>query len=129
MSEVGKLQLSKQHNIQINACRLHLQVSTLSDIANPNGRILNHYFLEGNKPIHPSSTVRWPNQPLTSSQAYNLWKKTVRKVFNISANNTLPLHQQLREWIAPYSLRQMYHRWNYLREKDEIYELKQNNVY
>ena len=115
----------KQRNIQINAGRLYLQVATLSDIFNPDRRTLNHYCLEGNKPIHPSSTVRWPNQPLPSPQVWNLWNKTV----NISDNNTLPIHQQLREWIVPYSLRQMYYRWNYSREKDEIFELNQNNVY
>ena len=129
MSEVGKLYLSKQHNIQINACRMYLQVATLSDIANLDGRTLDYYFLEGNKPIHPSSIVRWPNQLLPFPQVWNLWKKIVRKVFNISDNDTLSLHQQLRGWIIPYSLRQMYHQWNYSRDKDEIYELNQNNVY
>ena len=68
MPKVGKLHLSKQHNVQINACRLYLQVATLSDIANPDRRILNHNFLDGNKPINPSSIVRWPNQPLPSPQ-------------------------------------------------------------
>ena len=68
MPKVGKLHLSKQHNVQINACRLYLQVATLSDIANPDGRTLNHNFLDGNKPINPSSIVRWPNQPLPSPQ-------------------------------------------------------------
>ena len=58
MSEVGKLHLSKQHNIRINACRIYLQVATLNDIANPDGRILNRHFPKGNKPTHLSLTVR-----------------------------------------------------------------------
>ena len=53
MAEVSKMKLSKQSNIQINACRLYLQVATLSDIANPAGRKINHHFLEGNKPLPP----------------------------------------------------------------------------
>ena len=73
MSAIGKLHLSKQHNIQINACRLYFQVSTLSDIANPDGRKVNHHCLDGNKPTYTSSTVRWPNRPLPSQQVWHLW--------------------------------------------------------
>ena len=51
MVEVSKMNLSKQSNIQINACRLYLQVATLSDISNPDGRTINSRFLEGNKPL------------------------------------------------------------------------------
>ena len=72
MSEVDKLHLSKQHNIQVNACRLYLYVATLSDIANPDRRTINRHFLKGNKPTHPISSVRLPNQPLPSSKAWNL---------------------------------------------------------
>ena len=58
MAEVSKLYLSKQSNIQINTCRMYLQVATLSDISNPDGRTINSHFLEGNKPLSPSSTLR-----------------------------------------------------------------------
>ena len=67
MSEISKLNLPKQQNIQINACRLYLQVATLSDIVNPDGRTINYHFLDVIKPIQPSSTSRWPNQPFTIS--------------------------------------------------------------
>ena len=84
MSEINKLNLPKQQKIQINACRLYLQVATLSDIVNPDGRTINQHFMEVKKPIQPKSTIRWPNQPLPSHQACKLWKKTIRTVFNIS---------------------------------------------
>ena len=77
MSEISKLNLPKQQNIQINTCRLYLQVATLSDIVNPDKRTVNHHFLDVTKPIQPSSTVRWSNQPLPSPQAWYLWKKVV----------------------------------------------------
>ena len=108
---------------------MYLQVATLSDIVNPDGRTTNHQFLDITKPIQPRSTVRWLNQPLPSPQACNLWKKTVRKIFNISNYNIFPHHQQLKEWIGPYSLRQMSHRWNYSNDQNEIYELHQNDIY
>ena len=95
MSEINKLNLRKQQKIQLNACRLYLQVTTLSDIVNSDGRKINQYFLEVTKPIQPRSTIRWSNQTLPSHQARKLWKKTVRKVFNISNHNILPHNQQL----------------------------------
>ena len=51
MVKISKINLSKQSNIQINTCRLYLQVATLSDIVNPDGRTINNHFLEGNKPL------------------------------------------------------------------------------
>ena len=110
MSDINKLNLPKQQKIQINACRLYLQVATLSDIVNPDGRTINELFLEVTKPIQPRSTINWPNQSLPSHQACKLWKKIIRKVFNISNRNILPHNQQLKEWIVPYFLRQMSHR-------------------
>ena len=50
-------------------------------------------------------------------------------MFSISNHNILPHNQQLKEWIVPYSLRQMFHRWNYSKVQNEIYELNQNNIY
>ena len=85
--------------------------------------------MEVNKPIQPKSTIRWPNQPLPSHQACKLWKKTIRNVFNISNQNILPNNKQLKEWIFPYSSRQMSHRWNYSKIQNEMYELDQNNTY
>ena len=86
---------------------MYLQVATLGDISNPDGRTINSPFLEGNKPLSPSSTFRWPNQPLPSPKAWNLWKKIVRKVFNINEDNSLPFHRYLTQWIILFSVRQI----------------------
>ena len=51
MVKISKINLSKQSNIQINTFRLYLQVATLSDIVNPDGRTINNHFLEGNEPL------------------------------------------------------------------------------
>ena len=110
MSEIDNLNLPKQQNIQLNTCRLYLQVATLNDIVNPDGRTIDQHFLEVTKPIQPKSTIRWPNQPLPSNQTCKLWKKTIRNVFNISNQNIFPNNKQLKEWIVPYSSRKMSHR-------------------
>ena len=43
-------------------------------------------------------------------------------MFNISANNSLPLNNKLQQWIVPYPLRQMRHRWYYSKDSDKIYQ-------
>ena len=109
---------------------MYLQVETLSDIVNLDRRTINNHFFEGNKPVYPSSTFRWLKQSLPSPKALNLLRMIiVHQICNLSDNNTLPIRQKLTQWIIPYPLRQMYHRWNYSREKDEIYELHQDKVY
>ena len=108
---------------------MYLQVATLSDITNPDGRSINQHFIEVKKPILPTSTIRWPNQPLPSNQACKLWKKTISMVFNINNQNILPNNKILTEWIVPFSSRQMYHRWNYSNSQKEIYELDKNKNY
>ena len=87
MVEISKMKLSKQSNIQINECRLYLQVATLSDISNLDVRTINHHFLERNKLLCPRSTFRCPNQSFPSPKAWNLWRRIVRKLFNINENN------------------------------------------
>ena len=66
MVEVSKMKSSKQSNIQINACRLYLQVATLSDISNPDRRTINSHSLEGNKPpfhVQHSDGITNPSHP------------------------------------------------------------------
>ena len=44
MSEINNLNLPKQQKIQLNACRLYLQVATRSYIVDPDGRTIHHHF-------------------------------------------------------------------------------------
>ena len=44
-------------------------------------------------------------------------EKNGKKVFKINENNSLPIHQHLTQWIVPYSLKQMQHRWSFSQQK------------
>jgi hypothetical protein len=49
---------------QINYCRMHLQVTTLSDVCQANGVFIDEAFREGNRqPISSQSTWLHFNQP------------------------------------------------------------------
>ena len=91
--EISKMNISKQRNIQINACRLYLQVATLSDIANPDGRTINNHFLKRNKPLSHRSIFRWSNQPTLP----------IPKTLEFMETNGKKSIQHQREWFAPYS--------------------------
>ena len=129
MVKISKMNLLKQSIIQIKACRLFLQVATLSGIANPDGRAINNHFLEGNTPLplvqHSDSLT---NQLFPSPKSWNSWRRMVRKVFNINQNNSLPIHQHWTQWIVPYSLRQMQHRWNFSIKKRDLRDTQQQNT-
>ena len=99
--------------IQLNTCRLYLNIIHLSDIFNPDGKTINNNFLIGCKPPYPSSKLKWPHQNYPSVKAWKLWNSTIRNVFNIQENLTLEPFSRLEEWLAPTSQRNINHQWNY----------------
>ena len=44
MDEVSRLNLSKQDNIKMNACRLYLQITHISDITSTDGKEQSCYI-------------------------------------------------------------------------------------
>ena len=46
----------------LNACRLYLNIIHLSDMTYPDGKINNHNYLVGVKPIYPTSKLKWQTQ-------------------------------------------------------------------
>ena len=57
MDELTRGSSSLNQLIQINACRLYLNIIHLSDIVNPDGKTINNNFLIGCKPTYPSSKL------------------------------------------------------------------------
>ena len=121
MKKICKLQLPKQNNIQLNACRIYFKVTTLSDIVNPDRWSLNVHFIEGNRPISPCSMFKWPKQTHPSLTAWKLWRNKIQQIFNISEKDFLPLHNQLNKLIVPYPFRKIRHRWYHSKDNNEIY--------
>ena len=113
MDELTRSSSSLKQLIQINACRLYLNIIHLSDIVNPNGKTINNNYLIGCKPTYPSSKLTWPHQKYPSVKAWKLWNTTLRQVFNIQDNLMLKPFSRLGEWLAPESQRNMTHQWTY----------------
>ena len=75
---VMQLNLTTKESIQLNVCRMYLQVSLLSDITTPNGKTTMIEFLRGQKPKYPRSTFYWSNQDFPRKSAMIRWFKRLK---------------------------------------------------
>ena len=78
MDEILSSHLTKHKLIRLNACRLYLQITHLSDMTEGDGKTINKNVLTGPKPKYPRFVFKWPNQPSPSKQAWKIWNKYVR---------------------------------------------------
>ena len=69
MDEVMKSNLTKNQLIQVNACRLYLQILYLSDTIESNGKTVNYMYHLGKRPEYPRSLFKWPRQSQSSKTA------------------------------------------------------------
>jgi hypothetical protein len=81
MDNILLIESRPEHLQNINACRLYLQVQTLSDITSGDGlTILPTVFTD--KPALPSySTYAWPRQSNPSKTCWSHWRTAIRKTF------------------------------------------------
>jgi hypothetical protein len=105
----------------LNACRMHLRVSRLSEIASADGGSLRRDPLAGRDAgIHLSAT-KWPRQARPLKADWNFWRKKLRLVFSVTEKFKLPTRLgawkpslDVSEWPALMSAqtvpRQAYHR-------------------
>jgi hypothetical protein len=59
----------------INACCLHLKVTTLSDITNGSGTCNITEALDVAPLTDRFSPLKWPHQPVVTKSQQNLWKR------------------------------------------------------
>ena len=76
-------QFSATEMQQLNACRMYLQVSRLSDIVTGDGRHILREVLVGSDTKHHLSSNRWPRQGRPIKEWWNLWRRALQRVFSI----------------------------------------------
>jgi ribonuclease HI len=97
---------------QINACRMFLQVSRVSDISSANGRFLRRDVLMGKATTYFQSVTRWPRQGRPPREWWSLWCKGLKRAFSkngSSADLRVPLCHwnsdlQQGEWETLFSV-------------------------
>ena len=82
---------------RLNACRMFLQVSRLSDITSANGRFLKQEVLIGKSTAYFASVTRWPRQGRPPHAWWKLWSSKLKTVFS-SNGSSLVLRESLGEW-------------------------------
>ena len=128
MDDLTRVPLSHNQLIQLNACRLYLNIIHLSDILNSDGKTINNNSLKGCKPNYPSSKLKWLHQQYPSVRAWKLWNTTIRKVFNIQDNLTLEPFSRLGEWLTIASQGNINHQWNYSPSRQELTISNSNHI-
>ena len=86
----------------LQRCRLHLQVITLSDIADGYGTHICHWAMVGNRAHgHAFRDIYlWPKQPRPSSRAWRLWASALCLCFGLRNGLALPPHFHLGKWTS-----------------------------
>ena len=113
---------------RINACRMFLRVTRLSDIASADGTYIRPECLKGNE-IHAfRSTMRWPRQGRPPKVWWNLWAKTLKQVFNQDGGNTR-LRQPVGHWTEEVKLTEWRTLCDVSQDRVEVYELRDDGDY
>ena len=105
----------------INRCRLHLQVTTLSDILTGDGSS----FTKSVYSCHQDSTTpnyyNWLQQPRPGPKSIAIWRKALRTCF---PHENCVLHLTLRDWLYPLEAEWQ---WFYVPTSHTVYQKQGNN--
>jgi hypothetical protein len=105
MSIATKYTNDQKKLVAINNCRIYLQVTTLAEITNVEGRKIHKVAYDGTYDntaiplIHKFSvsTLTWPNQDIPPKQAWKIWQKWLR---TLTKKNCLELKHPLSRWLV-----------------------------
>ena len=116
---VGDIELRR-----INICRQYLQVLTLADITDENGKKINtKYFLEKQ---HESS-LQWAEVPRPPEITWKSWKRAIIEIFcRQKSSRDLKQEYILGKWLIP--IEQLHKKWNFMHseETQSIYQRMHN---
>jgi ribonuclease HI len=88
---------------KINACRLYLRVSRLSEITSADGKNLKPGILDGTAATRElASITSWPRQENPNRTWWNTWSKAIRNTYTTDGSSTA-LRLPLGKWTAAAS--------------------------
>ena len=121
---------SKPSNLQhLNTCRLHLQVTLLSDITTADGKFIRSEVMQSHRPLSNSANELFRYQSSPDTAGWNLWHAFL---IHLTRSPTHSLIQPLRRWL--HSSHALIRKWQsyidlstdivYFRKQDtfEVYE-------
>ena len=72
---------------RINACRLFLQITLLSEITSANGKFIKLNILKGQRNSNASTKI-WPRQKTPDEATWKLWRALIKRTY-CSYDNTI----------------------------------------
>ena len=97
MKAALELELSPLQLRMINKCRIHLQVTTFSDLCSGDGFYLLPYYRERFNPLSQFTDLDWPDQGKPSDKCWRLWQKTIETILPSTSGR---LFSPLGNWIT-----------------------------
>ena len=100
---------SKLTDLQhLNACRLHLQVTLLSDITMANSKFIRSEIMQSHRALSNSAKELFPYQPSPDTAGWNIWQAFLLHLTRAPAYSLIqplgrwlhPSHALLRKWQA-----------------------------
>ena len=88
MNNILKIMSSRIQRQQLNACRLYLDVTFLSDITSINGNFLLPGVITGDKRCIMNSNQEGTTQAKPYNKSWKLWARTITSLYCIKANRT-----------------------------------------
>ena len=99
MDEIRKLDIFSDDQLyDINACHLHLKVSTLSDIVDGSGTRITTEAFNGVPLSDRFLSLKWPHQPVATTYQRNLWKCALEAAYTSEGHI---LCTPLGAWTSP----------------------------
>jgi ribonuclease HI len=108
-------QCSARDMQRLNACRMHLRVSRLSEIATAQGTKIRADVLKGNTEGIHLSEARWPRQAKPLAADWTFWSNKLRAVFSIDGGSP-----SLRTHLGPWKPTLDFREWNTLVSVDTV---------
>ena len=105
---------------RINACRLFLQITLLSEITSANGKFIKHNILNGKRNSNASTKI-WPRQKSPDKATWKMWRSLLKRTY-CSYDNTISRHSQLGQWKCQSNQLARKYRFLYSPVLHEIYD-------
>ena len=108
---------------QLNACRLFLQITFISELTNIDGTHLIHGILKDDSSKMSPTTRHWPKQGSYNSSTWKVWSKVRTQLYCVKTHsNILQKGNKLDHWLTSHSSRTQFHQSFYSPSHQEIYE-------
>jgi hypothetical protein len=101
---------------RINACRLYLKATLLSDISTACGHRIHSAYYDGEEVItHNWATVTYPRQARPNKISWALWRRALNQIH--LRDDKSKLRQPLGDWLPPETY---HHKWQWNYALDDI---------